>query len=198
MAWFSHLTLASSPDQMVHPPQLLPWLEDPCGYIPFTIGSMMNMFRLMLYTRRNADFTFSVANNLPLFFSSGPPTVSRILVKFCTAVLQAISSFPVNTNEKYELYETNLHRTRIDIYMHIPSVAACSLGHNGSDRSSCACSSNIGSLHKRTDNLSWCARPHFQCTVIKSSAKLTPSHDKSVQVAISLLIHQLFLYGQRC
>lgn len=44
--------------------------------------------------------TLRVANNLPLLFSSGPPTVSRILVKFCTAVLQAISAFPVNTIEE--------------------------------------------------------------------------------------------------
>jgi len=36
--------------------------------------------------------------------------------------------------------------------VHIPSVAACSLGHRGSDRSCCACSSNTRSLHKRTDN----------------------------------------------
>ena len=78
---------------------------------------MMNMLRLMLYSWRNTHFTFSVANNLPLFFSSGPPTVSRILVKFCTAVLQAISAFPVNTIENSELYYTNLHRTRIDVYM---------------------------------------------------------------------------------
>ena len=142
---------------MVHLPQLLPWLKDLCMEVGiYTIYYKIcdeyveaNAIHALSYLKKH---TLRVANNLPLLFSSGPPTVSRILVKFCTAVLQAISAFPVNTIETSEPYYTN--RTRIDVYMYIPCVAACSLGHSGSNRSCCACSSNIGSLHKRTDNLS--------------------------------------------
>ena len=178
--WFSHLTLAALLVQMVHLPQLLPWLKDLCMevgvYLPYTIRFVMNMLRLMLYMHLVTWRNTLLANNLPLFFSSGPPTVSRILVKFCTAVLQAISSFPVNTIETAELCYTNLHktridvyvhipcvaanlhRTRIDVYVHIPCVAACSLGHSGSDRSCCACPSNIGSLHKKKNR-----QPRLMC-----------------------------------
>ena len=148
--WFSHLTLAALLVQMVHLPQLLPWLKDLCMevgvYLPYTIRFVMNMLRLMLYMHLVTWRNTLLANNLPLFFSSGPPTVSRILVRFCTAVLQAISAFPVNMLS--HISYTNVHRTRIDVYMYIPCVAAWSLGHSGSDRSCCACPSNIGSLHK--------------------------------------------------
>ena len=155
--WFSHLTLAALLVQMVHLPQLLPWLKDLCMEVGvYTIYYKIcdeyveaNAIHALIVTWRNT----LLANNLPLFFSSGPPTVSRILVKFCTAVLQAISSFPVNTIETAELCYTNLHRTRIDVYVHIPCVAAWSLGHSGSDRSCCACPSNIGSLHKEQTTL---------------------------------------------
>ena len=74
--------------------------------------------------------------------------------------------------------------------MYIPSVAACSLGHSGSDRSCCACSSNIGSLHKEQITSVDVPDPSFNAL----PTRLSPSHYEFAQVAISLLIHDLLLY----